>query len=125
MARGEDEPEEIVAQIVVERRVQIERRLFVELAPQRRVLGLRELPMTHPIDGAILRRGHEPRAGLVGDARLRPSLERQHQRVLRQLLGEPHVAHDAREARDEPRRLDAEHGGDGVVSRGRHGRVNS
>ena len=51
--------------------------------------------------------GHQPRAGIVGHARLRPLLERGDQRVLRQLLGEADVAHHAREPGDQLGRLDA------------------
>ena len=44
--------------------------------------------------------------GIVRDAGLRPLLERRDERVLREVLGEPDVAHDPREPRDELRRLD-------------------
>ena len=44
--------------------------------------------------------------GLSGTPVARPLLERGDQRVLRELLGEADVAHDAREPGDEPRRLD-------------------
>ena len=50
----------------------------------------------------MLRRGHEPGARVVRDARLRPLLERGDERVLREILGQADVAHDAREAGDEP-----------------------
>ena len=55
------------------------------------------------VDRAVLRGGHEPGARVVRDARLRPLLERGDERVLRELLGEADVAHDPREAGDEPR----------------------
>ena len=54
----------------------------------------------------MLRGGHEPGARVVRDARLRPLLERGDESVLRELLGEADVAHDPREAGDEPGRLD-------------------
>ena len=60
--------------------------------------------------------------GLSGTPASRPLLERGHQRILRQLLGEPDVAHDAREAGDEPRGLDPPDRLDGAMDiRGRHG----
>ena len=54
----------------------------------------------------MLRGGHEPGARVVRDARLRPLLERGDQRVLRELFGQADVAHDPRQAGDEPGRLD-------------------
>ena len=65
------------------------------------------LSPAQPVDRAMLRGRHQPGAGLVGNARRRPLLERRDERVLRQLLGEADVAHHAREAGDELRRLDA------------------
>ncbi len=60
--------------------------------------------------------------GLVGDARLRPLLERGDQGVLRQLLGQADVAHHAGQAGDEPGRLDAPDRLDGAMGIGsRHG----
>ena len=60
--------------------------------------------------------------GLSRDARLRPLLERGDERVLRELLGQADVAHDPREAGDEPRRLDSPDRVDRAVRVGsRHG----
>ena len=53
--------------------------------------------------------------GLSGTPELRPLLERGDQRILRQLLGQPDVAHHAVEAGDQPRRLDAPDGLDGAM----------
>ena len=63
------------------------------------------LSLEHPaaakeVDGAVLRRGHEPGARVVRDACLRPLLERGDERVLRQVLGEADVPHDPDEPRD-------------------------
>jgi hypothetical protein len=49
---------------------------------------------------------HQPSARAIGHAVPRPLLERRHQSVLRQLFRQANVAHDAAEARDEPRRFD-------------------
>ena len=54
------------------------------------------------VDGAVLGGGHQPGARVVRDARLRPLLQRRDQRVLRQLLGQPDVAHEARQPGDQP-----------------------
>ena len=45
--------------------------------------------------------------GLSGTPDFGPLLERDDERVLRQILGDADVAHDPGEAGDEPRRLDA------------------
>ena len=80
------------------------------------------LRAAQPVDGAVLGGGHQPGAGLVGDARSRPLLERGDERVLRQLLGHADVAHHAREAGDELGLLDPEDRVDGVMGIGsRHG----
>ena len=85
-------------------RVRLPARL--ELAADLLVLALEHLVPAQPVDGAALGGGHQPGAGLFGNARLRPLLERGDQRVLRQLLGEADVAHHAGEAGDELRLLD-------------------
>src|SRR5438132_13017162 len=59
------------------------------------------------IDRAVLRRGHEPGARVVWDARFRPLFEGHDKSVLRELLGKADVAHDARKAGDDPGRLDS------------------
>ena len=78
--------------------------LRLELAAELLVLALEQRVAAQQIDRAMLRRGHEPGAWIVRDARLRPLLERGDERVLRELLGQADVAHDAREAGDEPGR---------------------
>ena len=49
------------------------------------------------IDRPVLGRCHQPGAGVARDARLRPLLERRHERIMREILGEADVAHDAHE----------------------------
>src|SRR5262245_38543746 len=95
MTRDEDEPQEIVADLVVERRIEIRHdgcvadfvTQFLELPPE-------SLFSPQEIDGAMFRRDHEPGARLVRDARDRPLLERDSKCVLCQLLGDADVAHD-------------------------------
>ena len=110
MAGREHEPQEVVADVVVEGRVEI-RRGPVPARPRARrpsssCLRSSSLFRRRMIDRTMLRGGHEPGARIVRDARLRPLLERGDERVLREVLGQADVAHDPRKAGDEPRRLD-------------------
>ena len=61
--------------------------------------------------------GGEPRARIVRDTGSRPLLEREEQRVLREVLGLADIAHHPREARDDPGRLDSPDGFDRAVDR--------
>ena len=125
MAGREDEPQQVVADVVVERRVEIRHGHLcsrLELAAELLVLALEPLVSPQEIDGAMLRGGHEPGARVVRDARLRPLLERGDQRILRQVLGQTDVAHDPRQTGDEPGRLDPPDRVDGAMGVGsRHG----
>ncbi len=51
--------------------------------------------------------GHQPGAGIVWDPRLRPLLERGDKSILREILGDADIAHDARQPGNKPRRLDS------------------
>jgi hypothetical protein len=102
MAGHEDQPENIVSHGIVP----VRRRLGLLLERLDRtsdllMLALLHLPAPEEVDGAAPGGGHEPRAGLLGEARRRPLLERGHQRVLRQVLRDPDVADDARESADD------------------------
>ena len=114
MARGEDEPQQVVPDLVIQRgidglgavaRGDVVRQ--VHLGGELDVLLLEHLVPPQLVQRPVLRRRHEPGARVVRHARARPGLERGDQRVLRQLLGKAHVAHEAGEAGDELRRLDA------------------
>ena len=71
---------------------------------------------------AVLGGGHEPRAGIIGHASLRPLLEGDHERILREILCLANVPHHAREACDHLRRLDSPDRVDRAVDfRERHG----
>ena len=79
MARYENETQEVVANIIVERGFEIRHGhllLRLKFATQLRVLELKTLVATPKIDGAILRGGHQPRARIVWNSGLRPLLER-------------------------------------------------
>ena len=112
MTRDEDEAQQVVADVVVERGFEIGRgelALDREIVAVFLVLAALQLVAAQPVERAVLRRRHQPGARIVRDARLGPALERDDERVLRELLGDADVAHHAREPRDQPGRLDAEH----------------
>src|SRR5437660_12708672 len=109
MAGDEDEAQQIVADVVVDRVVEIAHDglpLCVDLSTELFALPLEPLLPTEAIDRTVLRDRHEPRARVVGNAGLGPRLERGDERVLRELFGETDVTHHAREPGDEPRRFD-------------------
>ena len=106
---GEDQAQQVVAERVGDLGGEVGRvRLAAQLQVAPELLGLAPVHVgaAHAVDRAVLGRGHQPGAGVVGDAGLRPLLERRDQRLLREVLGEADVAHEAREARDQPRGLD-------------------
>ena len=124
VAGDEDEAEQIVADMIVERRVEIGRPLLLdlELVAELGVLAMGERVAAEEIDRPMLGGGHEPGTGLLGNSRLGPLLERRDQRVLGKLLGDADVAHHAREPGDELGLLDPEHRLDGAMRIGRrHG----
>ena len=106
MTGREHQAQEVVADVIVQCGIEIRRHLPIDLPAQLLVLPLEPLSSPQQIDCAVLGRGHQPGARIVRDARLRPPLQRRDQRILCQLLGEPHVADHPRETRDQSRRLD-------------------
>ena len=72
-------------------------------------------PASQSIDGAVPRRGRDPRARVGRDATLRPCLERADERVLDGLLGKVEVARHPDQRRDRPALLLAEQAIDGVM----------
>src|SRR2546429_2499564 len=108
MTGCEHEAQEIVADVIVERGVEIGHShllLGLQLATKLRVLALEPFVSAERVDRTVLRGGHEPSARVVRDARFRPLLERGDQSVLRELLGETDIAHDPRETGDDLGRL--------------------
>jgi hypothetical protein len=109
MTGGENEAQEVVADILVDRGIEIRRALSstdLDLATQLLMLAFGELAPAKEIESAVLRRGHEPGARVVRDARCRPALKRGEECLLRQLLGQTNVAQDPGQAGDELRRFD-------------------
>ena len=70
MAGREDQPQHVVADIVVQRGVEIGHRLLLgfQLPRQSRVLTFEHLVAPEVIHGAALGGGHEPGAGFVRHA---------------------------------------------------------
>jgi hypothetical protein len=77
MAGDEDETQKVIAQMIVGGRLHRGGALFLaslESSGDLLVLALLHLPAPDPIDAASLGRGHQPGAGIVGDARSGPRL---------------------------------------------------
>ena len=125
MAGGEDEPQQIVAHIIIERRLDLARERLLplfEVVPQLLVLAIEHFGAAEMIDRAMLGGRHQPGAGVVRNARCRPLLERRHERIVREIFGQPHVAHHARQGRNNLRGFDAPDGVDVAMGVGsRHG----
>src|SRR6266481_3536887 len=99
MAGYEHEAQEVVADVIVERGLEIRHGhllLGLELATKLLVLALKPFVAAPEVDRTVLRRGHEPGARVVRDARFRPLLERGDESVLRKFLGKTDIAYDPR-----------------------------
>ena len=112
---------QIVADVVVERRIEVGRVRLVHLAADLLVLALDQLGAAMLVERAVLRRRHQPGGGIVRNALFGPALERGDQRVLRELFGDADVARDARDAGDDLRLLDPPDRLDRLVRVGSHG----
>ncbi len=89
MAGDEDQAQQIVADVLVDRRVEVAVTRFLlglEVASDFLLLALESRFAAQHIDRPMLRRAHEPRPRIARHARFWPLLERRHQRVLGQLL---------------------------------------
>ena len=118
MTRREDEPQEIVADVVVDGVLDRRHRVVafvVQVAAQLLVLAFQALAAAELVDRPVLCGRHQPGAGVVGHAGLGPALERGDERFLRELLGGADVAHDTCEPRDQAGRFDPKHGLDRAV----------
>src|SRR6185436_4147064 len=124
MTGYEHESQEVIADVVVDCGVEIGHRhlLCLELATELFVFPFEECSPAKQVDSPMLRGRHEPGAGLVGDAGLRPLFECGDERILREILGQTDVAHDAGETGDEPGRFDPPDSVNGAMDVGRgHG----
>ena len=109
MARDQHEAEDVVADRVIECRVEVVRGLFgcVEFTRELLVFAPRDGVTAEEIDGASFRGGCEPCRGIIGNAGLRPLLECGEKRLLCKIFSEADVASEAGESADDARRLDA------------------
>jgi hypothetical protein len=105
VAGGEDQPEQVVPDHVVQRlhprRGPVRLVGPDQVAAQLRGLALQPLGAPEEVDRPVLGGGHQPGGRPVGDAGLRPPLQRRDQRVLGQLLGQADVPGDPGEGGDE------------------------
>ena len=128
MAGGEDQPQQFVADVVIERGVEIGHRLLFLLEIERNhpVLAGQHPATAQMIQRPALGRRHQPSAGLFRHAGGGPMLQRRQQGFLRQVLGQRHVAQHPRQTGDQARLLDPpdrENGPMGAIDAGgRHGR---
>src|SRR5437773_1283340 len=107
MAGGEDEAEEIVPDLLLDR-VQFQAVLIpLEVPSDLFVLALERLATPDQVYSAVLRGPHEPGARPLRHPLGGPLLERCDKGVLCKLLGRPYVADDASQPGDQPGRLDA------------------
>ena len=122
---GEDEPKQLVADVVVQGGVQIGHGLLLLLhvPGDHLVLALEHPAAAQMIQGPALGGRHQPGAGFFRNACRGPPLEGGQQGFLRQILGQRHVAQHPRQAGDQPGLLDPPDGEDRAMGvGGRHGR---
>src|SRR6202041_2347489 len=118
VARYENEAQQVVANIIVERGFEIRHGhllLRLKFPTQLRVLEFEALVASPEIDGTILRGSHKPGAWIIRNSGLRPLLEGSDESVLSEFLGEANVAHNPRESRDNSGRLDSPDGVDDAM----------
>jgi hypothetical protein len=122
MARDEYETEQIVTDIIVESSIEIwhDHLSGSELAAEVFVLALKQRIAAEIIDGTMLGRGHKPGSRIFRDARLRPLFEGGYESILGEVLGDADIAHNPREAGDEPGRLDPPDGVNRTMRIGSH-----
>ena len=106
MARHEYQAQQVIADLV-HLSLRGAELLRLEFLAERLVLGGEHAPAPQVIERAVAGGAHQPGARVVRHPRARPVLQRAHQRILRELLGQADIAHQARQAGDQPGRLDA------------------
>ncbi len=125
VAGDEHEAQQVVTDRIVQRRIELWDGLLLKI--QQVVANLlvflrQPLGPAQLIDGATLRRGHEPGSGVVRDPGLGPGLERGDKCLLGQVFCLPHVADHPGEPGDELGGLDAPDRVDGPMCIGRRHR---
>ena len=117
MAGGEDQPQHVVLNVVVELDFVHGVFRFGELPADLSDLALEAGLPPHAIDVATARDGGQPGTRIVGHPRRRPLHQRGDEGVLREVLGQADVADRAGESSDEPCRLDPPDRLDGPLRR--------
>ena len=113
MARREDQPQHVVADVVVHRGMKRGLRVgafLLEIARERLVLVGHARTTAQQVDGPTFASGHQPCAWVAGNALGRPLLQGGDERVVRQVLGDRQVAREPREPGDQPRGLQSPDG---------------
>ncbi len=115
VAGQEDEPQDVVLD-VVDLGVEVGHLLLLSPAGmlELRDLAAKVVRAPEVVDAAPLRGGHQPRDRVLRDAGGGPLLERGHECVLRQVLGELHITGHPGEGADEAGRLGPPRGEDGL-----------
>ncbi len=106
VARREDQSQQVIAHIVIQRGVEIRRRVFLarlHLIAHLLVLVIHQLVAAEVIDAAAPGDRHQPRAGIARDAFGRPLLESRDERILRKIFGEADVAAHSSEGGNQSR----------------------
>src|SRR6185437_7310435 len=110
MTGSENETEEVVANVVIERFVDLGRESFVfglKFSGKLLVFLLKTAVAAKLVDGAALSDSHQPCPGVIGHARRGPLFEGRHERVLREVFGQAHIVDHPREPRNESWGFDA------------------
>src|SRR5580704_15894502 len=110
MTGNEYEPQQVVANVIVDRGFQSSHGCLlpgIDFASELFMLTFEKFCAAEGVNGAMLRRGHEPGTRIIRDARLWPTLEGGDERVLCEVFRETDVAHHARESGNEPGGLDS------------------
>jgi hypothetical protein len=104
MAGDEHQTQQIVAHRIIDGSIEVGPVLLqgLEIVDHFDVLPVEHLATPQDVDGPVLRGRHEPRTRLVRNPGSRPPLQRSNQRILRQVLGQPDIAHDPGQPGNEP-----------------------
>ncbi len=121
MTRDEHQPQQVVADVVIDGGDEVGLDLVaarVEFGAQLDVFLLDAFVAAEVVEGAVFGDLHQPRAGVARHAFGRPLFERRDQRVVREILGEADVADHADESGDQAGRFDAPDRVDGALDVG-------
>jgi hypothetical protein len=122
---GEDEPKQLIADVVVQGGVQIGHGLLLllHIPGYHLVLALEHPTAAQMVQGPALGGRHQPGAGSFRNACRGPPLEGGQQGFLSQIFSQRHIAQHPRQAGDQPGLLDPPDGEDRAIDvGGRHGR---